>query len=608
MDQPNHDDGNRPEDQTSSPFQKRWRRRSARFKAFVELRNLWWRLLDALEARRALRRVLYAALAALVLAGAAWLWVYPWWTRRNALSIARQWIAAGRLDYAAETVRQALADSPERPEVWRLAAEVARRRGKTLDAMDYSRHAASLAPDNTTFTLEWADDALLAERLDIAEKALAGLPAQVMAGSSLAQRIAGEIARRRILLTLAQSHFEAALHLDGPVAIDEVPLGAILIYARDPVARQRGLGLLAKWTADREWGAAALRPLLGDAMDHDDRPAMLKWAEALRAHPRCSLADIPNCLLAISRADEAHFAAVLVILEKAGAATPSQAAQLIGWLNQIGRSAEAVRWLQTLPPDVTKKAPVVVVAAEALRRTSDWAALNAWVTEDEWGRDVEFLRLAYGMEATRQLGDNARADEFWRTLQGDAQTNGPHALFVPAGRGPDPPVGRRGQAGRRARGARHAGAALPDAARRGGPVPRFPPPPYAARAGRFDRQQFRLLRRGDRERLRVGRGHRPRKPCALSRQRGLPVDLRIRPHHAKPGGRSPGPAQTPGRRLAEIAGRGLRLRPGPRRFRTEGRGPAAAGIDQCLDTHDPRSGADRGRIKVSRPTPGTGSV
>ena len=39
---------------------------------------------------------------------ALWVWVYPWWTRRNALSIARQWISAGRLDNAAQAVMDAV--------------------------------------------------------------------------------------------------------------------------------------------------------------------------------------------------------------------------------------------------------------------------------------------------------------------------------------------------------------------------------------------------------------------------------------------------------------------------------------------------------------------
>jgi predicted Zn-dependent protease len=418
-----------PEDQTSSPFQKQLRRRTALVKETFEPRNLWWRLLDAFEAHRKLRWTFYGLAGALLLAGATWLWAYPWWARRNALSITRQWIAAGQLNYAARTVQQALMDSPDSPEVWHLAAEVARLRDKPADAAGYAKQAVNLDPDEPVYVIEWAQNALLANQPDVAEQVLAGLPSEVMAGSSPAQRIAGEIARRRVELTKARGYFEAALRLDGSAAIDEVPLGGILIYSREPAERQQGLHFLAKWATDREWGATAMRILLGDALEHGDRPSMLKWANALRVHPRCTLGDIPNCLLALSQADPTQFKEVLAILEKKYGTRPEQAALLAGWLNQVGRAADAVEWLQSLPLAISTQAPVVVVAAESFRQARQWQNLSDWAQRD-WGREMGFLRYTYGMLAARELGDNAKVAELWRTLQSEVQTVGVHALFA----------------------------------------------------------------------------------------------------------------------------------------------------------------------------------
>ena len=429
MTQPNHDAPPPPEEETSSPFTKKWRRRRARVSAF-HLRDYWWQFLDAWENRRALRRTVYAAILIGGLAVATWIWIYPWWFERNAISMARQWLVAGRLDRAPAAVRQALENAPGHPESWQLAADLARRLKNQPLAVEYSRHAASLAPGTPDLALAWAADALLADQPEVAEKALATLSAEDLANSSHAQRILGELARRRVQLTPARDYFEAALRLDGPVAIDEVPLGSILIHSRDAAERRRGLDLLTHWVADREWGANALRTLLGDALEQDDRPAMLRWAQALRVHPRCTLGDIPNCLLALGRADPAQFAAVLAVLEKESAPRASSAAQLIAWLNQTGHSAEAIAWVETLPPGLTRIPPVAVVAAEALRLAGAWEKLSAWVTAGDWGDELDFLRLVYGLQASRQLGQTARSDDLWRTLQGNAQANGAVALVA----------------------------------------------------------------------------------------------------------------------------------------------------------------------------------
>jgi len=64
------------------------------------------RLLDLLETRRALRWTLYGLLAAAVSFVALRVWVTVV-DQRNAISMARQWISAGRLDLAADALTRA---------------------------------------------------------------------------------------------------------------------------------------------------------------------------------------------------------------------------------------------------------------------------------------------------------------------------------------------------------------------------------------------------------------------------------------------------------------------------------------------------------------------
>jgi Tfp pilus assembly protein PilF len=394
-------------------------------------RDAWWHLLDLLETRRWLRRLLYATVAFAILGTAAAIWVYPWWRQRTVVSMSRQWLEAGRLDHASTSIQEALKVAPENPESWKLAAELARTLGNHESALRYSQKAIALAPANNDLIIAWAADALLANQIDESDRALATLPGDALEKSAHAQRIAGELARRRAQFTAARDHFEKALRIDGPAtAINEVPLGVILLNARDPAERQRGIDLLASWTTNVEWGANALRTLLGDALLRDDRTAMLRWADALRAHPRCTLGDIPNCLHALSLTDESRFADALAAMQRYHAKDPANISLLISWLNQIGRSREAVRWADTLPVALTRQPPAAVGLAESLRQCSEWQKLQTLSAGADWGRDLESVRLAYALKAARQLGDTSLARELWSTLQTRAATDGERTLFT----------------------------------------------------------------------------------------------------------------------------------------------------------------------------------
>lgn len=408
----------------------RLRRTLSKISSF-ELRDAWWHMLDFLEKRRALRLALYVASVVVILGTVATIWVYPWWRQRTVVSMSRQWLEAGRLDHASETIQEAIKVAPEIPETWKLAADLARRLGNHGNALGYSKKAVELAPTNADFVITWAADGLLANQPEESDRALARLDPAVFAHSAHAQRIAGELARRRAQLTEARDHFETALRIDGPhTAINEVPLGVILLNARNPAERQRGIDLLTGWTTSVEWGANALRTLLGDAILRGDRAAMLRWADALRAHPRCTLGDIPNCLRALSQADESRFAEVLAVMEKHHAGDSANISILVSWLNQIGRSREAVRWTEMLPASLTRQPPAVVSIAEALRQSAEWTRLLSLTSGGDWGRDLESVRLSYALKAARETRQTTQARELWSTLQTRATTDGERTLFA----------------------------------------------------------------------------------------------------------------------------------------------------------------------------------
>lgn len=401
----------------------------ARLKA-ITVRKLWWHFLDTWEAKRWFRRTLYSLLTVGVLGLAVWFFAYPQWLRHNALKMARDWINAGKLQNAAQMVQKANELMPDRPEPWQLAAEIARLGGQKTMAIRYARRAAKLAPDNPMVTLQWAEEALLGDDNEQAAEALKDIPPEMLMNSAYALRLHGELARRQLKLDEARAYFEKAVQFEGALAINEVPLGLILTRSNDQPTRQRGLSLLRKWTTDPAWGSDALRTLLRDAVTRNDLAAMRQWGETLRTHPGCQVGDMPDCLQALALSDAAKYRKVLAGLEEDHAVSPQAAAQLLGWLNQIGRYEDAVNWLETLPSAPLQKPPLAVLVAEALRATGNWQKLADRTSTQAWGDEFEFLRWAYGLQAARALGQTETARQFWLTLYAHCQINHVHALFA----------------------------------------------------------------------------------------------------------------------------------------------------------------------------------
>ncbi len=396
----------------------------------TSFRDIWWAFLDAWEKHRTLRFTSYALLS-LIFVGAVIGWgFYPQWNKQNATRITQQWLEVNKLQHATLTAQQAIEQSPDSPETWQLAAEVARRRNDKQRALYHSGMAARLAPENTQLVLQWASDALLSNQTEIAQSALDLLPEEVLETTAWGQRIAGEIARRNHNYATAKIHFERAIAIDGPLPVNQVPLATLLLNSDEQTERSQVRKLLRRWTEDPDWGAPVMRTLLADAIKRDDSAAMARWADLLRAHPECTLTDIANCLTALSVADEARFQQVITQMKARHAATPTDAAQLIGWLNRLRRSDEAIAWVKTLPDDLISSLPLPPIIAETFRLNDQWDALQSWTSSGDWGDNLDPLRTAYALLAALESNQATRAEIEWLNLQRKTNSNGGRALFV----------------------------------------------------------------------------------------------------------------------------------------------------------------------------------
>jgi len=394
-------------------------------------RDHLWSFLDMLDARPLLKRTLLVGIPILVIAAGLGGWGYHRWARSNSIRIARQWLDAGRLDRAGLSIQQAIDTEPDQPASWRLASELAWRKGNKAGSVAYARKAAEVGGYRPDDVLAWAEAAVLSDDTAQAVEAMGHLDGATRTGSARALRLAGEMDRRAARFTEARDAFQAALQVDGlGTALDEVPLGVVCVQTGSPADRSRGLSLLSKWAPDRNWGAEALRTLLQDAAAHGELEAAARWADQLRRHPRFTVGDIPTCLRALADFDPARLKAMLTPIEDNSRSNPNRAAQLLGWLTQIGDAPGAIRWGETLDPTLARKPPVVQGIAEALRVTRRWAELQAWVDGGDWGSDIGFLGWAYGMVAARGRGEGTKADSLWQNLRADGERSAAHAMFA----------------------------------------------------------------------------------------------------------------------------------------------------------------------------------
>ena len=125
---------------------------------------------------------------------------------------------------------------------------------------------------------------------------------------------------------------------------------------------------------------------------------------------------------------------MLARMEKEGASNPAAAAALIGWLNQVGRSADAIRWMKTLPARKPAQAAAgVVVAAEALHQAGDWEGLREFVQEwREWSGGVDIPGWPrWQAKRPSPSGKTKEAGRLWgQNLSNHARSNATHALFA----------------------------------------------------------------------------------------------------------------------------------------------------------------------------------
>ncbi len=375
-----------------------------------------------------LRWILAGVGAVVLIAGGIAAWQYPTWRANRSVTMAREWLDAGKLNLAEPAVAEAIKRAPQNPQAWATASDFATRTGQIGNAVSYAAKASDLAPDNPTLALNWATLALLVNDTDSAEKAIQRAPS--IDASARAQLLLAELNRLKNNFTQGIVHLENALRLGGPSPEYELPLANALFPSSDPATHERARELYQKYVADPTHGATALRAFLAEAVSTQNTKEATRLATALLAHPAHNQADQDNALLTLANLQPELFREELAKLQKTASSDVRAVDHLLAWLTGYRHHDLAAVWLAALPIEMTSRPPIAVQKLEHLRITQQWSELASAANAGSWSDEFDFIRQAYAAFATQKLGQSEQAETVWRGLRSLAEIQPGRGLFL----------------------------------------------------------------------------------------------------------------------------------------------------------------------------------
>lgn len=268
-----------------------------------------------------------------------------------------------------------------------------------------------IRPGDVENAIAWAQDALNAGAIEIAEDALAVLKPGDR-NSAGYHDIAAKIAMGRTDSVKAESHWNEAVRLDPGSEDYRLKLATLQVRSRSATAREAATKTLESLGEIPKHRLTALRALIEDAMNHQEFPRARDIADQLVASPGARFNEQLG-RLAVLRAQEAPDAPkYLEQLRDDSLQDPAQFSALLNWMNQNGLPLLVSDWVPGLPPALVAQPPVSLVVANAYARDRDWPKLRAFVENASW-KDFEHMRLAHLAHALENFGNVVAAETMW---------------------------------------------------------------------------------------------------------------------------------------------------------------------------------------------------
>ena len=340
--------------------------------------------------------------------------LYENWRERRSLQKATTLLQEGEFSKAAQIAQELARRHPDSLATLSILAETAEKQNLE-EAVAWRERIARLLPKNPESQLNLASAALRFGKLDIAREALAQVSPSDR-DSAAFHVVAGWLARWEGNFAEQEEQFAAAVKKEPKNELYQFNLAALQIRSKDAEKSKSARDTLERLITIAPYRTGALRALLNDAVERNDRSDADTFAQQLQMSPEVTFGDYLLCLNFYRKLDEKKFRQVLEKVKPFAARNASDLASLIDWMNQNGLAGDVVKWIDKLGTARLNSPPASVAVADAYATAKNWSRLQRWTHTGNWG-DAEYLRLAYRAIAERHLrsGNDSDFETLWQS-------------------------------------------------------------------------------------------------------------------------------------------------------------------------------------------------
>src|SRR6266513_610383 len=341
--------------------------------------------------------------------------LYEDWRQTRLLHEAALMLQQGRFNEATQTARKLLAQRPDSQPILYILAEAAEKQNLE-ETISWREQIARLRPKDPDSQLNLISAALRFGKLDLARKTLDQIAASDRHRAAF-HVVAGWLASAEGNFAEQEEQFAAAVKKEPKNDLYQFNLAALQIRSKDAEKSKDARNTLERLITITPYRTGALRALLNDAVERNDRTAADSFAQQLQMSPEVTFGDYLLCLNFYRKLNEKTFRQLLEKVKPFAARDASDLASLIEWMNQNGLAGDVAKWVDKLPPARLSSPPASVAVAGAYATVKNWSRLKRWTRTGNWG-DAEYLRLAYDAIAERRLrsGNDSSANSEFKTL------------------------------------------------------------------------------------------------------------------------------------------------------------------------------------------------